>query len=109
MTHIHAAPGNPRRAVLQAAAGVLALAALPKALARLPLLDGTEADAIALEFVPDATRLDPAMHPRYAPGSRCAACYFFDGRPSAESAPCTVFAGYRVPSTGWCREYSPRS
>ena len=109
MKHALAAPAPPRRAVLQAAAGALALAALPKALARLPLLDGTESDAIALEFVPDATQLDPVIQPRYTPGSRCAACYFFDGRPSADSAPCTVFAGYRVPATGWCREFSPRS
>ncbi|MGQ0587354.1 MAG: high-potential iron-sulfur protein [Gammaproteobacteria bacterium] len=40
--------------------------------------------------------------------SRCAGCYFFDGRGSAESAPCSVFAGWRVPSGGWCREFAPK-
>jgi hypothetical protein len=98
-----------RRAVLQAAAGALTLFVLPRALARAPLLTGTEADAIALEFVADAATLHPSLQPRYTPGSRCAACYFFQGRRKSESAPCTVFAGYRVPATGWCREFAPRS
>lgn len=98
-----------RRAVLKAAAGALALLALPRAFARLPLLRGTELDAVALAFVADATGLDPAVQPLFTPGSRCARCYFFQGRRSADAAPCTVFAGYRVPATGWCREFSPRS
>jgi hypothetical protein len=98
-----------RRAILRAAAGAIALAALPKALARPPLLTGTEMDAIALEFVPDATRLHPSLQPRYKPGSRCGECYFFQGRRQSDAAPCTVFAGYRVPSGGWCREFAPRT
>jgi hypothetical protein len=98
-----------RRALLRAAAGAIALAALPKALARQPLLTGTEIDAIALEFVPDATRLHAALQPRYKPGSRCGECYFFQGRRQSDAAPCTVFAGYRVPSAGWCREFTPRT
>jgi hypothetical protein len=99
---------HKRRALLQAAAGALALVALPKALARRPLLTGVEPDAVALEFVPDATRIDPAAQPRFKQGSRCSRCYFFQGRTSSNDAPCTVFAGYRVPASGWCREFAPR-
>jgi hypothetical protein len=105
----HAPAVSQRRAVLQAAAGALALAALPRALARQPLLTGAEMDAIALEFVTDATRLHPSLQPRYTPGSRCGECFFYQGRRSSDAAPCTVFAGYRVPATGWCREFAPRS
>ena len=102
-------PGLTRRTVVKAAVGALALLALPRALARMPLLTGTEADAVALEFVPDASGLDAATQPRFAPGSRCAACYFYQGAGKAEAAPCTVFAGWRVPATGWCREFAPKS
>ena len=109
MTNTAVIPSRQRRTVLRAAGGAIALAALPRALARQPLLTGAEMDAIALEFVPDAARLHPSLQPRFAPGSRCGACYFFQGRPSSEAAPCTVFAGYRVPATGWCREFAPRS
>ena len=109
MERAHAVPGLERRAILKAAAGTLALLALPKAFARQPLLKGTELDAVTLAFVADATALDPTVQPLYTPGSRCARCFFFQGRRSADAAPCTVFAGYRVPATGWCREFSPRS
>lgn len=97
-----------RRSILKAAAGGLALLTLPPAIARQPLLKGDELDAIALGFVADATGLDPLVQPEYKPGSRCAACYFFQGGRKSESAPCTVFAGYRVPATGWCREFAAR-
>ena len=109
MKGVHAVPGCERRAILQAAAGSLALLALPKAFARLPLLKGDELDALALEFVPDTARLDPSAQPLFKPGSRCARCYFFQGRPSDDNAACAVFAGFRVPATGWCREFAPRS
>jgi hypothetical protein len=105
----HAVPRRERRVLLKAAAGTLALLALPRAWARLPLLKGTELDAVALGYVADAAGLDSLVQPAYTPGSRCARCYFFQGRDSADAAPCTVFAGYRVPATGWCREFSPRT
>lgn len=98
-----------RRTLLKAAAGAITLLVAPRAVARLPLLTGSEPDAIALEFVTDATRLHPSLQPRYTPGARCAACFFYQGRRSTEDAPCTVFAGYRVPATGWCREFAPRT
>jgi hypothetical protein len=107
MTHATRVHCHKRRALLQTAAGALVLLAAPKALARLPLLKGTEADAVALEFVPDASRIDPAAQPRFEPGSRCGRCYFFQDA-SSDAAPCSVFAGYRVPATGWCREFVPR-
>lgn len=109
MTESRVLHSRQRRTVLRAAGGALALCALPRAVARQPLLTGTEMDAIALEFVPDASQLHPSLQPRYTPGSRCAECYFFQGSRSSETAPCTVFAGYRVPATGWCREFAPRS
>jgi hypothetical protein len=94
-----------RRAVLQAAAGALALLALPPARARMPLLTGAEQDAVALEFTPDAARLHASLQPLYVAGSRCAQCAFYQGRRSDETAACTVFAGWRVPAAGWCREF----
>jgi hypothetical protein len=101
------APLHKRRTLLKAAAGALTLLAVPKTLARMPLLNGTEPDAVTLEFVPDATLIDPVARPGFEPGSRCSECYFFQGR-STDAAPCTVFTGYRVPATGWCREFARR-
>jgi hypothetical protein len=98
-----------RRRLLQAAAGAVTLAQLPRAFARMPLLTEQDADAIALGYLEDATRIDPAVQTALTPGSRCQVCYFFQGGVSSETAPCTVFAGFRVRSTGWCREFTPRA
>jgi len=108
MTCSAAVPDLERRTLLKAAAATLALLAAPKCLARMLLLTGTEPDAVALDFVADAARIDPAAQPLYRPGSRCAGCFFFQGRASDDAAPCTVFAGWRVPQAGWCRQFAPR-
>lgn len=99
-----------RRSVTQAAWTLLALCAAPRlAFGRMPMLEGTEPDAVALEFVPDAARIDPVKQPAFVAGSRCAGCYFYQGRPTSDAAPCTVFAGWRVPASGWCREFKRRA
>jgi hypothetical protein len=86
---------HTRRALIAGGVALVALAAVPRALARLPLLT-------------DAARLDPAAQPLFKPGSRCTSCFFYQGGRSSDSAPCTVFAGWRVPASGWCREFTPR-
>lgn len=108
MRHAHTVAKPQRRAFLRAMASAFALLAAPPALGRPPILKGTEMDAIALEFVADATHLHPSLQPLYVSGSRCAKCFFYQGRRDDESAACTVFAGYRVPATGWCREFTKR-
>jgi hypothetical protein len=99
---------HTRRALIAGGVALVALAAVPRALARLPLLAEDEPDAVALSFVTDAARLDPAAQPLFKPGSRCTSCFFYQGGRSSDSAPCTVFAGWRVPASGWCREFTPR-
>lgn len=94
--------------MIRAGASLMALAALP-AVPAMPVLRESEPDATLLEYTSDAGRLDPALQPLFAPGSRCAACYFYQGRKSTDYAPCTVFAGWRVSARGWCREFRPRA
>jgi len=101
-------PCLTRRTVLLAVGGAVVLLAVPRALPRMPLLRGTEPDAVALEFVPDVAQFGPSAPREYSPGNRCGRCYFFQGRESRGPAPCTVFAGWRVPASGWCREFKAR-
>jgi len=108
MMYAKAVPDSRRRALMKGAAAALALLAAPKGLARPPLLTRAEPDAVALEFVDDAATLDATGQPLYQAGSRCAGCFFFQGDAGDETAPCTVFAGWRVPRSGWCREFAPR-
>jgi hypothetical protein len=97
-----------RRDVLHAAAGLFALALAPRVQARLRLLKETHPEAVAMNYVADAASLDTAAQPEFVAGSRCTGCYFFQGRSSDETAPCTVFAGWRVNAQGWCRGFAAR-
>ena len=97
-----------RRCLIQAGASLAALAALP-AVPAMPVLRPTEPDAVTLGYTPDSALLNPGTQPLYVPGSRCARCYFFQGRKASGYAPCTVFAGWRVSADGWCSEFKPRA
>lgn len=97
-----------RRTFLRTAGSLLALVASP-VFAGMPVLRETEPDAVTLEYTPDSSRLDASAHPAFQPGSRCARCYFFQGRDDSDVAPCSVFSGWRVSPRGWCREFTPRS
>ena len=97
-----------RRDLLQAGAGLVVLAFAPRGLAAMPVLEETHPDAVALNYVADASKVNREAHPEFVPGNRCAGCFFFHGRGAAATAPCTVFAGYRVNANGWCREFKER-
>jgi len=100
---------NPkRREVLQAGAAFATLAFAPRGEAGMPVLEETHPDAVALEYVADASRVNREAHPEFVPGNRCARCFFFHGRGAAATAPCTVFGGFRVSANGWCREFKER-
>ena len=69
------------------------------------MVDEKDPQAVALGYVADATRVDKAKFPKYAPPQHCAICQFYQGQPTAATAPCTIFAGKRVAGPGWCSAY----
>jgi hypothetical protein len=71
--------------------------------AALPLLDPNDPTAKALGFVSDAGKVDAKTYPTFKQGQRCGTCAQFQGKPTDATAPCTIFAGKSVPSTGWCQ------
>ena len=71
----------------------------------LPMLDEKDPQAVALGYVADAKRVDKAKYPKYAPPQHCGNCQLYQGAATAESAPCTLFAGKRVAGPGWCSAY----
>jgi hypothetical protein len=73
-----------------------------------PMVDEKDPQAAALGYVADAKRVDKAKFPKYAPPQRCAICQLYQGQSTAESAPCTIFAGKRVAGAGWCSAYVPK-
>ncbi|MFY9512790.1 MAG: high-potential iron-sulfur protein [Rubrivivax sp.] len=76
---------NARRAQAQAAA-----------------LDPKDAQAVALGYAVDATKVDKAKYPKYAAGQTCAGCQLYGGAAGAASGPCPIYAGKQVAARGWC-------
>lgn len=71
--------------------------------ADLPPLDPKDPMAVTLGFVDNASKVDAAANPRYAPGQTCVNCQQFLGKPSDARGGCVLFSGKSVPAGGWCK------
>ena len=70
--------------------------------APLPKLPMTNAQAKALKYTEDATKVaDPARKP----GANCATCQFF----TAATGGCSLFPGFSVASKGWCSAWAKKA
>jgi hypothetical protein len=65
-------------------------------------VDPKDAQAVALGYVPDATKADKVKYPKYAPGQDCANCQLYQGKPADANGGCVLFAGKTVAAKGWC-------
>ncbi|MGK8198425.1 high-potential iron-sulfur protein [Burkholderia cepacia] len=69
----------------------------------------TDANAQALGYRTDASRVDHAKFPKFQAGEACANCQFFQGKTGAATAPCTIFGGKQVNAKGWCGAYAKKA
>lgn len=69
------------------------------------LVKDTDAQALAVGYVSDATKADRAKYKQYTVGQHCGTCALFQGASGAADGPCPIFAGKRVSSKGWCSAY----
>jgi hypothetical protein len=69
-----------------------------------PVLE-SDANAQALGYRTDASKVDRAKYPKFQAGQACANCQFFQGKAGDATAPCTIFAGKLVNAKGWCSSY----
>ena len=98
MTHT-----NRRTFMLQivASSSVLA-AAQARAQAPGPKLEESDAQATALGYKADTTKVDQAKYPKHEASQTCANCQLYQGKPKDAMGPCTLFAGKQVAAKGWC-------
>jgi hypothetical protein len=76
--------------------------------ATLTPLDTKDPTAVALGFVPDATKVNTSANPTYKPGQKCSTCAQYQGKPGDASGGCNIFVGHSVPAGGWCKTYAPK-
>ncbi|CAB3755797.1 High potential iron-sulfur protein [Burkholderia puraquae] len=69
----------------------------------------SDANAQALGYRTDASRVDHAKFPKFQAGQACANCQFFQGKAGAAMAPCAILGGKQVNAKGWCSAYSKKA
>jgi hypothetical protein len=74
-----------------------------------PMVDPKDAQAAALGYVPDATKVDKAKFKNFAAGQQCSTCQLFQGKAGAAAGGCPLFAGKNVASTGWCSAWAKKA
>lgn len=69
----------------------------------------TEATAMALGYVTDASRVDASKYPSHAAGQTCGTCALFGGQPGAAAGPCSIFQNREVSAKGWCISWAKKA
>ena len=99
-----------RRALLKGT--LLGLAAAPAAsllardaMAANPLIEPNDAQAKALGYIHDATKVDAKANPNYKAGQHCANCIQYTGKAGDDEGGCNLFPGKNVKAAGWCKVY----
>ncbi len=97
---------SSRRSFMISAVGLASSLVLSReASAEAALVQESDANAQALGYRTDASKVDRAKYPKFQAGQACANCQFFQGKAGDATAPCTIFGGKQVHATGWCSAY----
>jgi len=77
------------------ATNVLAQAAAPK-------LDEKDAQAVALGYAVDTTKVDNKKYAKHTAEQKCSNCQLYTGKAKEAMGPCSLFPGKQVAANGWC-------
>ena len=72
------------------------------------MVGSTDAAAMAVGYVSDATKADKKKYPTYAAGQRCGTCILFEGKASDAAGQCPLFPAKRVAAQGWCSSWAKK-
>ena len=72
------------------------------ALAQAAMVSESDAQAAALGYKADATKVDKTKFPKYATDQTCTNCVLYQGKAADAAGGCPLFAGKQVAGKGWC-------
>ncbi|MEN9466321.1 MAG: High-potential iron-sulfur protein [Pseudomonadota bacterium] len=98
---------NRRVFMMQAVVGCAAVGTALQVKAQAMLAE-TDAQAVALGYKADATKVDKTKQPKYAAGQMCTNCALFQGAAKAAAGGCPLFAGKQVAGKGWCSAWAKK-
>jgi hypothetical protein len=101
---------NRRTFLMAVAAGSSALAATQNlALAAEPELQNTDAQAVALGYNQDTTKIDAKKYPTHTTAQHCSDCALFQPMGAAKTGHCPLFPGKLVHTNGWCSSWTKKA
>jgi hypothetical protein len=71
--------------------------------------DEIDAQAVALGYKPDSTKVDATKYPQHAVTQNCANCQLYQGKAKDPTGPCPLFAGKQVAAAGWCTAWNKKA
>jgi hypothetical protein len=97
-----------REFVIQLSLGSAALLADGQVFAQ-AMVDEKDAQASALGYKADTTKVDGKKYATHKPEQQCGNCALFQGKAGDKAGACPLFAGKQVASTGWCSAYAKKA
>jgi hypothetical protein len=98
-----------REFIIAIASGIGALASALPASSLAAAVSETDPTAAALGYKADASKVDRAKFPKYAPPAACSNCSLYQGKAGSPDGPCAIFQGKLVSAAGWCSAYTAKS
>ena len=99
---------NRRTFMMQVVVAGGALTAASQGMAAVMVAE-TDAQAVALGYKADATKVDAKKYPAHKATQVCGNCALFQGKAADAAGGCPLFAGKQVASKGWCSAYAPKA
>ena len=97
---------NRRTFAIQSILGTAGLVAVDLTYAEASMLLESNLQAKTLGYRADASKIENASFPNYAPGQKCAACQMFRAQqPGTAVGSCAIFPGKLVSAEGCCNAY----
>ena len=100
--------GSRRIFLIQTATVALGTALASQAHAQAMVAE-SDAQAAALGYKADATKVDKTKQAKYAAGQACVNCVLFQAAVGAAAGGCPLFAGKQVSAQGWCSAYAKKA
>ena len=91
------------------AAGSLVAITRSPAYAVAPKLEESDAQAVALGYKQDTTKVDSKKYPNHVNSQSCANCQLFQGKAGDAAGGCPLFAGKEVSAAGWCSAWAKKA
>ena len=99
---------NRREFIVQVSLGGGLLVA-GQAMAQGAMLAESDAQATALGYKADASKVDKAKFPKFAAGQACSNCALYQGKAADAAGGCPLFAGKQVAGKGGCSAYAQKA